>query len=799
MKRKYFRDVVLAVASVPAVASAPFAVLAQAITGAVHAQQGGAPVPGAIVILMRGDTNKVAATLTSDDGSFRLQAPAPGTYGLRVDVVGYRSVLVSAFPLDASPAVGRDIRFPFERVPLPAVAVTATSRCDRVAGESGDAARLWGEARKTLEATRIAQDERRFEVTLTRFERELTLPDSSVKSTRSFTQSGVSDNPFVSLTPDSIARVGYRVAAAGKDSYYAPDARLLLSDQFVTGHCFGTRRGGPAGTLGLTFRPQRGSGLVDVDGVLWLDSASAELRSLEYRYTSVPRRESAGGGSVEFGKLPNGVWGVRRWAIRIPVLTVRESRRRPDGALGRFVDTLVTSVQVEGGEVLMGLTAGRPASGTRIRGTVYDSTLRMPLAGAVVTLEGAGRSVRSGGDGGYLLDSLPDEGSFRLRFWHPRLDSLGIEMPRVMVRIRRGEETAALLAVPGAGAIVRERCGVTATEPARIIVGTVRRDGSPASQANVLALQAHPAHDSLGAELGIATVVASESGRFALCQLAPVGRAWLIARTGDAWGQPVVVGDGASATIADITLPPSSATPAAPRPIQELGHLPLPGNESRVEGMVLFTDEPPRAPVQVIVDGRVATTTLSNGLFRLEHVAEGTRQIAFRSAGFAPVNAAPTVRRGESSILLVTLSRAATVATMVPQPEFGSWLQGFESRRRHGQGVFFDRATIERRNVRTFADLLRGVPGIRVLPSGGAYRYVSTYGQRSLSGSSVTDCEMMFYVDGHPYPVEDGAVDEHLRAGDLDAVEVYATASSVPREFAGANSGCGVVVAWRRG
>lgn len=312
---------------------------AQDVTGTVRAEVGRAPVAGAIIVLASPAGARLGATLTDDAGRYRLRAPSSGMYTLRVDVIGHRSAMVPPFRIDSGAPVTRDILFAFERTQLPRVAVTATSSCAQLSGDAGDAPRLWAEARKTLEAARLAIDERRFNVALRRYERTISLPDSVPRASRTWTQSGVTQNPFETLPPETVARSGYSEVRDSVRYYFAPDARILLSDEFVEGHCFGTRRGGPAGAVGLTFRPLRTSTRVDIDGVLWLDSATAELRTLEYRYVPSVGRWDAGTGFVAFAKYPSGLWGVQRWTIRLPVLLgVRKSvpSRRCARAVRRY-------------------------------------------------------------------------------------------------------------------------------------------------------------------------------------------------------------------------------------------------------------------------------------------------------------------------------------------------------------------------------------------------------------------------------------------------------------------------------
>jgi hypothetical protein len=90
--------------------------------------------------------------------------------------------------------------------------------------------------------------------------------------------------------------------------------------------------------------------------VLWLDRASAELRSLEYHYRDVPHDVPTErlGGRVEFDRLPDGTWIVRRWWIRMPIVETRRDRfRKPDGgAVQERERSVLTGLKEEGGEVV---------------------------------------------------------------------------------------------------------------------------------------------------------------------------------------------------------------------------------------------------------------------------------------------------------------------------------------------------------------------------------------------------------------------------------------------------------------
>jgi hypothetical protein len=69
--------------------------------------------------------------------------------------------------------------------------------------------------------------------------------------------------------------------------YHAPDADVLLDENFPRGYCFALapRERDRATQVGLAFAPmQRNRRITSVDGTLWIDTAARRLVDLEYRY-----------------------------------------------------------------------------------------------------------------------------------------------------------------------------------------------------------------------------------------------------------------------------------------------------------------------------------------------------------------------------------------------------------------------------------------------------------------------------------------------------------------------------------
>jgi hypothetical protein len=172
---------------------------------------------------------------------------------------------------------------------------------------------------------------------------------------------GMAHKPFVTVDPERLSASGFIERAGEGYVYAAPDADVLLSDRFLEEHCFRLRgSGAPApGLIGLAFEPVRGRRVSDVEGVLWVDRASAELRLLEFEYTRAPIRGSRGvpGGRMEFQRLPDGRWITSSWVIRMPV----EAAPRDVNALVPATRQVVAVREVGGTVQPAGALAQAPA------------------------------------------------------------------------------------------------------------------------------------------------------------------------------------------------------------------------------------------------------------------------------------------------------------------------------------------------------------------------------------------------------------------------------------------------------
>ena len=327
---------------------------AQTVRGTVTDSLTGAPVRDALVMLVGNDGMPHGRALSLDAGTYAIAAPIPGRYSLRTKRIGYRAVESAPFDIAEGEVRLQDILAPTIRVHLPSVTIHAQRQCVVRPGDGMPAFQLWEEVRTALYQTSLAERGDLFQTTARRWARELDTLARFVHSDSSWMLSGMAQSPFVAVSVEHLERVGFIERKTANTWYfYAPDAEVLLSEVFLSGHCFRVVEG-QDGLIGLAFEPARKRKITDVKGVLWLDSTTAALRHLEFGYTKLPWGIPASrvGGRVEFEQLASGLWIVRRWYVRAPRMGVERTFFRLGGAMHLRNRERFVSIIEHGGEVL---------------------------------------------------------------------------------------------------------------------------------------------------------------------------------------------------------------------------------------------------------------------------------------------------------------------------------------------------------------------------------------------------------------------------------------------------------------
>ncbi len=428
--------------------------LGQAITVRVLTDSLRTPVAGAIVRLLDGPRT-VAQGLTNSAGRVMLRAPRPGGYWLKVGRIGFLTPPPWPIELAAGQDQQIDLRVSGDRVNLPPLTVEGERRCGTMADSGAVAALLWEQIRQALIATQLTQEGDRF-FTTTLFTRELTR-SRAIRAERWLPGRAGTGRPFVSAPPAELARNGFVIEEGDSVTYYAPDAPLLLSDPFVSTHCF-RAIGAPgrlSGQIGLAFEPAGHRSVADIAGVLWVDRASTELRSLEYRYTDaelIPAGAEAGG-RILFQRLPTGEWFVRDWAIRMPDIARRAGGGGAVVPSGR--DSLRGYYERGGIAEPLGAAASEVVRST-LTGMIYDSLSRHGLAGVVVRVAGAADTAVTDSVGAFSL-SVPVSGSRVVVLRHRLLD-LPPEHNSLTTELTPGKATPILLATPSPESLIGPFC-----------------------------------------------------------------------------------------------------------------------------------------------------------------------------------------------------------------------------------------------------------------------------------------------------------------------------------------------------
>jgi hypothetical protein len=200
------------------------------------------------------------------------------------------------------------------------------------------------------------------------------------------------------------------------------------------------------------------------------------------------------------------------------------------------------------------------------------------------------------------------------------------------------------------------------------------------------------------------------------------------------------------------------------------------------------------AEITLLHSDRVHAITSDSGDFRLTGLEPGTlvfnvRRIGFEAASFTAVLKPGKTHRANFRLTATALS-LPTVAVS-DTATHTHWLDQFDRRRSTGRGTFITRAEIEKKSARTGTDIVRTVPGIRLmaLRGGAGNQVVMT------RGAGGRTCYPTMFVHGLPYS---GMLDD-FAADDIEALEIYVGISEIPTELDKNGRGyCGAIVVWTR-
>lgn len=431
-------------------------------------------------------------------------------------------------------------------------------------------------------------------------------------------------------------------------------------------------------------------------------------------------------------------------------------------------------------------SSARPATGkARILGVVIDSLNGRALGGAEILIEGQTASANTDSLGKFGFDGLPP-GNFQLAVFHPLLDTLALSILTRPFHIGPDSTYVVAIAVPPAATIIRQKCPTRSGAPGMsAVIGQVR---DPETLQPVTGAEVSIAWTDLEISKAVGirrtphllTDSTDKSGEFRFCGLPSSLQATVQARRGPAATAelPVSLGER-PVELSARTLLLSSADSTAKS-----------GNAT-VSGVVLLEGAPGAGSRVELVGTDIVALTNAKGEFTLRSLPSGSRILLARHLGYAaqmhPVGLSShdqprvTIKLPKyvavMDPVLVTARRSAALDKV-----------GFGTRRKTAFGYFIGPERLEQMHPLYITDVLRMVPGLRVVPG--------QYGD-AVTSTRDNDC-IQYYVDDMPYTeIEPDDVHKFVSGSEVVAVEVYQSGNAPP-QFTRGLGNCTTIVLWTR-
>jgi hypothetical protein len=523
----------LAVALV-AFASMPRVAAGQTITGAVVDATTSAPLPGVLVSLLDLDGERIRATLSDETGRFFFEPGGFGRYSLRAERIGLQTTTSASFDVVSTNPHFERILMGDRAIEITGLIVDSrVKQCRLDRDEAVQIQRWWREVRTALDVSSVVQSSGMAQFEIDRFQREWDAQLERVIADDTRAEVSISTRPFASAEADFLSEGGFvQGELTGQREYYAPDADVLLSSTFLSEHCFSiaSSEGDPK-LVGLAFEPTGDRNVADIDGVIWVDSTTAELRAMDFHYTElgdVPDNEA--GGSVWFEYLPSGAWIVRYWYIRMPKFGQRVRRGGTELVLLGYVDVGGQVRPLATSSVSMQRAEGLGA----VRGVVWDSIRARGLPDATVSVFGTRLRTRTDEDGRFYLPQVP-AGDQRLTFVHDDTRAWGLGGALVPVEVQPDGEASARLAIPTFRQVARIVCLGSGGGAETVLVGKlVDAEESPLGNVPIGFTWSEEARGAVEVRREMAARTGSD-GRFVVCTIPSAVQVSVKAEVGGRW------------------------------------------------------------------------------------------------------------------------------------------------------------------------------------------------------------------------------------------------------------------------
>lgn len=362
-------------------------------------------------------------------------------------------------------------------------------------------------------------------------------------------------------------------------------------------------------------------------------------------------------------------------------------------------------------------------------------------------------------------------------------------LPREVVRYLSASAVAALVLAVGAGGVEAQGghdCGTRASLQVVVVDDT----GALAIPGATVVLRWT---DSDAVRRPVRQEVRAD-GRLSLCAPRDARQATLWAELGDASSEEAVI----------------AIQPGVSHNV-ELRLLVASERTGRLIGNVrdARTERPVVAATVAVVGGTATTETNRRGSFVLSGVPVGVHELAVQHLGYAPLSHVVSVSRGittevEVGMVPDPVEMEPIVATAARPRRLEAG--GFYERKYWGElvggGIFFTATDIERRGPVLISQMIADEPGIRLGNCRLRRSSCMLLNTRVASEFSPEGCPLSFYLDNtrvRGLGGRDGqTIDDLVRPHEIAGIEIYRNAASLPGEFAGSDSQCGIVAIWTK-
>jgi hypothetical protein len=198
----------------------------------------------------------------------------------------------------------------------------------------------------------------------------------------------------------------------------------------------------------------------------------------------------------------------------------------------------------------------------------------------------------------------------------------------------------------------------------------------------------------------------------------------------------------------------------------------------------------------------------SAGNFRLSAIVPGQQIVWVRKLGFAPISAVLTFAAGdtlERDFAMAVVAQALPGVSVTAPPPVPPKLSQFEERRKAAFGHFITQDQLEKNEDRLVSEVLVAVPGLRIVQAGARGAYVGsardpgkmTAARKPVPCFSAVVLDGAFVYQGID-PREPLWDINSIQTNQIAGIEYYAGGATMPAQYNGTRSTCGLVVIWTK-